>query len=73
MCGSIVAQLQPSGVAERTAQAMVREVSRWQTREAVLNCTSPKTQCKDLETKVENPFSVLNTAAKFFEGKVGHS
>lgn len=85
LCGSVVAQLQASGVAESTVQAMVGSMEELvndiheQTREAVLSCTSSEIQATDLEEKVENcfdqlenPFSVLNTAAKrqkFFEEK----
>ncbi|KAI9547951.1 hypothetical protein NQZ68_012968 [Dissostichus eleginoides] len=54
MCGSVVAQLQASGVAESTAQAMVgsmeelvKDIHR-QARDAVLNCSS-EVQGTDLD------------------------
>lgn len=84
-CGSVVAQLQASGVAESSVQAIVGSIEElvsdihMQVREAVLSCTSSEIQGTDLEKKVkncfdqlENPFSVLNTGAKrqkFFEEK----
>ena len=46
MCGSVVAQLQASGVAESTVQAIVGSMEElvsdihMQVREAVLSCTS---------------------------------
>ena len=46
MCGSVVAQLQASGVAESTVQAMVGSMEELvndihrQARDSVLNCTS---------------------------------
>lgn len=75
MCTSVVAQLQASGVAESTVQAMVGSMEELvndthrQAREAVLlSCTS-EIQGTDLEKKVEmcfdkleNPFSTLNTS-----------
>lgn len=84
MCASVVAQLQASGVAESTVQAMVGSMEELvndihrQAREAVLSCTS-EIEGTDLEKKVEkcfeqleNPFSTLNTRVKrqkFFEEK----
>ena len=76
MCASVVAQLQASGVAESTVQAMVGSMEdlvneiHTQAREAVLSCT-PEIQGTDFEKKVEkcfdqleNPFSTLNTRVK---------
>ena len=84
MCGSVVAQLQSSGVAESTIPAMLRSMEELvndihsQARDAVLNCTS-EIQGTDFEKKLDscfeqlqNPFSVLNTGAKrqkFFKEK----
>ncbi|XP_035805853.1 uncharacterized protein LOC111571121 isoform X1 [Amphiprion ocellaris] len=84
MCAFVVAQLQASGVAESTVQAMVGSMEdlvnyiNRQAREAVLSCSS-EIQGTDLEKKVEkcfdqlgNPFSSLNTRVKrqkFFEDK----
>jgi hypothetical protein len=77
MCGSVVAQLQSSGVAEITVQAMVGSMEELvndihrQARDAFLNCTASEIQGTDFEKKVEsclgqlpNPFAVLNTGAK---------
>lgn len=84
LCASVVAQLQASGVAESTVQAMVGSMEELvndiqkQAKEAVLSCTS-EIKGMDLEKKVEdcfdhleNPFSTLNTRIKrqrFFEAK----
>lgn len=84
MCGSVVAQLQASGVAESTVQSVVESMEilvddiNNQARQAVLDCSSEMHDV-DLANKVENcfdqlqnPFSVLNTRfkrQKYFEGK----
>ena len=84
MCGSVVAQLQASGVAESTVQAMVGSMEELvnyiyrQARDAVLNCSS-EVQGTDLAKKLENsfdllenPFTSFNTGSKrqrFFEEK----
>lgn len=84
ICGSVVAQLQASGAAESTVQAIVESMEevvndiRTQAKEAVLNCSS-ELQSTSFQNKVEacfnqleNPFSNLNTQGKrqkFFEEK----
>lgn len=61
MCGSVVAQLQASGVAESTVQSVVESMEilvddiNSQARQAVLSC-SPEIQVLDLAKKVENCF-----------------
>lgn len=61
MCGSVVAQLQASGVAENTVQSVVESMEilvddiSSQARQAVLNC-SPEIHGLDLAKNVENCF-----------------
>lgn len=74
MCGSVVTQLQASGVAESTVQAIVGSMEKLVSdihRQARLYCTSSEIQATNLEKvencfhQLENPFSVLNTGAKW--------
>ena len=71
MYGSVVAQLQASGVAESTVQAMVGSMEELlndihrQARDSVLNCTS-ETHGMDLGKKMENSFDQLENPFTFF-------
>lgn len=84
MCGSVVAQLQASGAAESTVQALVESMEevvkdiQTQAREAILSCTSElqdtglQKKVEDCFDELENPFSSLNTRGKrqkFFDQK----